>query len=74
MSEDQISVSVEPHKGHTDDEVVNELRKLGATDVEVIAEGFISAKLSRSKFKALEHIADVHEKQKHQPRRKRWSL
>ena len=66
MSKNLISILVEPHKGRTDDEVVKELSKLGANDIEVLARGFISAQLPQSKFKTLELIAHIHIKQTHQ--------
>ena len=66
MSENLISILVEPHKGHTDDEVVKELQKLAADDIKILARGFISAQLPQSAFKELERIAHIHIKQTHQ--------
>lgn len=65
MSENPISILVEPFEGRTDDEVVKELQKLGATDIQVLTKGFISAKLPKSKFGAFERVGHVHIKQEH---------
>ena len=66
MSEHLIPIMAEPRKGHTDDEVVDTLQRIGATDIKILAEGFISAKLSKNKFHDMECIAHVHIKPTHQ--------
>ena len=66
MLENLIAILIEPHQGCTDNEVVNELQKLAADDIKILARGFISAQLPQSAFKELERIAHIHIKQTHQ--------
>jgi len=55
-----VPVTVEPRSGVDVDKVVEELRRTGATRVEIIAHGFISADASPSTFAILEKLAYVH--------------
>lgn len=54
---DVVSVIVEPLPNHSCEEVLDRLRALGATEVEVVAAGFISASVIRRRLSALEDIA-----------------
>ncbi len=53
------SVTVEPLPGHTDEEIVARLAEIGATEVKILAAGFISARASRESMRRLEDIAAV---------------
>ncbi len=58
---------LEPSPGSTDEEVMQELTACGATDISLLAPGFISARIPRDKFTILKKIAHVHEKPLHEP-------
>jgi hypothetical protein len=56
---DEVSVLLEPRRGHTADEVAQRLRDTGASDVAVLSPSFVSARVARSVLAALESIATV---------------
>jgi hypothetical protein len=60
--EGPFAVMVQPLDGHTDQEVVKLLRSSGATEVSILAPGFISAEITRSALKRIETIAHVQPK------------
>jgi rhodanese-related sulfurtransferase len=68
---DEIDVLVEPMAGHTVDEIVQRLREAGATNVDVLAPGFVSARGTREGLRSLESIAISHPKVEKAPRRPR---
>jgi hypothetical protein len=59
---------VEPLPGHTDDEVVALLQRSGATQISILAPGFISARAQPGALEALQSIAEVREKPRSQIR------
>ena len=59
-----VPVTVEPRKGFTDQQVVDKLSDQAATEIDVVAPGFISAQLPATSFKAIEQCAFVHEKKR----------
>ena len=59
---------LEPLPGHSDKEIVTSLQKLGASKVEVLSPGFISAKASGKILKLFNKIASVHLKRDSQLR------
>jgi|tagenome__1003787_1003787.scaffolds.fasta_scaffold20962679_3 hypothetical protein len=54
-----VAVLVEALPGHSDEEVVNRLRMIGAHRAEVLAPGFVSAAIERGRIEELEDIAQV---------------
>ena len=56
----------EPLPGHSDAEVLDSLMKAGASNVQQLASGFISATAGHDTLKTLESIAYVHVKRKKQ--------
>ena len=68
---DEVDVLVEPTAGHTVEEVVQRLDDVGATDVEVLAPGFVSARATNDGLRLLEPIAIVHPKVTKAPPRPR---
>lgn len=55
----KISAIVEPLPGFSDDEVVERLLALGASDVEALGPGFISVQAAPSILRRVESIAHV---------------
>lgn len=68
--EAKISVIVETMREHLDQDVIKSLVETGASEIEVLAPGYISARISRAAFKLIEPIAYIHPKQKHELRRR----
>jgi hypothetical protein len=69
--EAEVDVLLEPHEGHTADEVAQSLRDGGASDVQVLSPGFVSARAARKTLEALSSVATAHPKatkQMHRPR------
>ncbi|MGH9658634.1 MAG: hypothetical protein ACRD96_08825 [Bryobacteraceae bacterium] len=66
----KTAVSIEPLRGHTDREVVAALRAGGATQIEILAPGFISAEATTKCLEALRAIAQIHSKPVKHLRRK----
>jgi hypothetical protein len=54
-----VAVVAEPRPGHDAGEVVSRLRALGASRIEVLAPGSVSATLERGPLGELEDIAEV---------------
>ena len=57
---DPVSVTVEPRDGHSDEEVIEKLRDVGAEGIRKITRGFVSARTTRNTLHALSAIARVH--------------
>ena len=55
----RVAVLLRPLPGHDDDEVMRSLRELGASEVELLAPGFISANVPASAREAAEQLARV---------------
>ena len=64
-----LPVIAQPVDGHSDEDVFEHLRSAGATSIEHLAPGFISADLPASAFASLESIALVRSKSPKQMRR-----
>lgn len=56
------AVTLEPIPGHSDEEVVESLHELGASNIQVLAPGFISAQADGDCLRQVEDIAYVHVK------------
>jgi hypothetical protein len=67
-SDGPVWVTVEPHAGHSDDEIVETLRSAGAEEVSVLAPGFVSALASDDALSSVERIADVNVKARKETR------
>lgn len=65
---DELDVLIEPMPGHTVEEVVQRLHDAGATNVDVLAPGFVSARGTREVLRSLESIAISHPKAEKAPR------
>ncbi len=61
------AILVEPLSGHTDEELVGSLEKLGASKVKILSPGFISARATKSALRKLHDIAHVHFKSEKLP-------
>lgn len=59
---DAVPVLVEPAAGHSDEEIAAALTACGATDVQILAPGFVSANAAGAALAPLEKIAHVHHK------------
>ena len=64
---DLVPVLIEPLQGHTDEAVVQKLKKMGARTTKVLAPGFISAMIRKDSMERLREIAYVREKPLVQP-------
>ena len=62
-----VAVLAEPRPGHDEAEVVGRLEALGASRIEVLAPGFVSAALARGRLSQLEDIAQVGVKPRKRP-------
>ena len=62
-----VAVVAEPRPGHDEAEVVGRLKALGASRIEVLAPGFVSAALARGRLGELEDIAQVGVKPRKRP-------
>lgn len=60
-----IPVLISPRQGHTQEEIVERLEHLGAKNLQLPAEGFISAEISPDFVSNLECLAIVEIKQKY---------
>lgn len=67
------AVTIEPLPGHSDEEVVAFLEESGASDITVLAPGFISAQADGQALSKVEEIASIHVKTRHQPH-SRWRI
>jgi len=57
-----VAVTVEPKEGRSDREITVALRRAGASEVEALAPGFISAIVPSSRIDQLRLMAEVHPK------------
>jgi hypothetical protein len=57
---------LEPRPGYSDDDVISSLEESGASEVELLAPGFISAQIKPRSLRALEVVAFVHPKRRKQ--------
>jgi hypothetical protein len=62
-----VPVLAEPLPGHDEAEVVGRLQALGASRIEVLAPGFVSAAIARGRLGELEDIAQVRVKPRKRP-------
>jgi hypothetical protein len=62
-----VPVLAEPRPGHGEAEVVGRLRAIGASRIEVLAPGFVSASLEQGRLGELEDIAEVGIKPRKRP-------
>jgi hypothetical protein len=62
-----LSVTLEPRPGHTDQEVVSLLKKHGARQVAILAPGFVSAVADGATLKAAAAVAHVQLKARKTP-------
>lgn len=67
--EAEIDVLLEPTNGHTTADVVQRLRKEGASAVTVLSAGFISARVTGHVLESLNSVATAHPKATKQMRR-----
>jgi len=63
----EVPVLLEPRPGHDEGEVVGRLQALGASRIEVLAPGFVSATVERGLLRELEGIAEVGIKPRKRP-------
>ena len=61
-SDAEVSVLLEPRRGHTADEVAQLARERGATEVAVLSSGVVSARGAREKIESLNSVATAHPK------------
>lgn len=64
LNDDAVPVLVEPQRGHSDEEVVAALESCGATNVEILAPGFISARAPARVMSELASVAQFHRKRR----------
>lgn len=64
----RVPALISPRQGHTQEEVVSQLEKLGAENLQFPADGFISAEINSDSVKNLQNLAIVEIKQKYQMR------
>ena len=64
----RVPALISPRQGHTQEEVVSQLEKLGAENLQFPADGFISAEINYDSVKNLQNFAIVEIKQKYQMR------
>jgi hypothetical protein len=64
---EERSVLLEPLPGHTESEVVAFLKRLGASKVEVLSPGFISARAAGVVLQKLHSVAHIHVKHEKRP-------
>ncbi|MGY1727832.1 hypothetical protein ACI79J_12760 [Geodermatophilus sp. SYSU D01062] len=69
--EAEIDALLEPHEGHTADEVAQRLRDEGASSVQVLSPGFVSTRATRGALDALRPVATVNPKSTKQMHRAR---
>ncbi len=62
----KVPALISPRQGHTQEEVIDRLQKLGAENLQFPAAGFISAEISPDSVKNLECLAIVEIKQRYQ--------
>lgn len=62
----KVPVLISPRQGHTQEEVVYQLEKLGVENLQFPSDGFISAEISPDSLKNLEPLAIVEIKQRYQ--------
>lgn len=67
-TDELLNAMLEPYPGQADEEVMASLREAGATNVSLLAPGFISAQAHPQTLKALETRAHIHLKPKQQLR------
>lgn len=60
--ENLVHVTVEPREGISMDSLSDALLAVGAQNVKVLADGFVSAQLPESQFAAIDKIAHIHPK------------
>lgn len=63
---DEFDVLVEPDADHTDEDILNALAEANARDVQLLARGFISAKIMQSNLEKVQDIGFVSVKRKSQ--------
>jgi hypothetical protein len=63
---EETAALLEPRPGYSDDDVLSSLRESGASEVELLAPGFISAQLKPRSLRVLEAVAYVHPKRRKQ--------
>ena len=61
-----VPVLISPRQGHTQEEVIDKLRDIGAQNLQFPAAGFISAEISSESVQNLECLAIVEIKQRYQ--------
>lgn len=69
--EESIAVVLEPLPGHSDDEIAQSLKESGASKIEILAPGFISAEAKPSTLESMRQIAQLNVKQRKQLRPQR---
>ena len=57
---------LEPRPGYSDDDVLSSLQESGASEVELLAPGFISAQIKPRPLTTLQAVAYVHPKRRKQ--------
>ena len=62
----ETAAMLEPRPGYSDDDVLSSLQESGASEVELLAPGFISAQIKPRTLRALEAVAYVHPKRRKQ--------
>lgn len=65
---ERVDVLVSPSAGRSDEEVLRNLSAIGADQVDHLATGFISARITRGEIAGLERIARVSVKMPLQPK------
>ncbi|MBE9167561.1 hypothetical protein IQ238_08535 [Pleurocapsales cyanobacterium LEGE 06147] len=61
-----VPALLSPRQGHTQEEIVNQLEKLEAENLQFPADGFISAEIKPNSVKDLESVAIVEIKHRYQ--------
>lgn len=63
---EETAALLEPRPGYSDDDVLSSLQESGASQVELLAPGFISAQIKPKSLTTLEAVAYVHPKRRKQ--------
>ncbi|HEY0371405.1 MAG TPA: hypothetical protein VGD79_05365 [Thermoanaerobaculia bacterium] len=69
-NDDAVPILAEPRPGYTDDDVTAALTSCGATNVEILAPGFISARAPARALSGLAEVAELQRKSKKRLRRR----
>jgi hypothetical protein len=68
----KVPVLICPFQGHSQEEVINQLQKLDAENIQIPAPGFISTEISPDSIKEIESLATVEIKPKYRMRNRNY--